>query len=90
MSTAALTGVKLTSSAAYDGYSPPKTLEQRSAGSGSNKTAALFQTLGTPPNSAIREYRNDNKVPQLFVATGAPTSGNDPKHFPWTIGWQPS
>ncbi len=50
---------------------------------------ALFQTLGTPPNSAIREYLNDNKVPQLFVATGA-NKWNDPKHYPWTIGWQPS
>ena len=32
---------------------------------------------------------NDNKVPQLFVATGA-NKWNDPKHYPWTIGWQPS
>ena len=50
---------------------------------------ATFNTLGTPPNSAIRSYMNDNKVPQLFVATGA-NKWNDPKHYPWTIGWQPS
>ena len=45
--------------------------------------------LGTPSNSAIQKYLNAKKVPQLFVATGA-TKWNDPKHFPWTIGWQPS
>ena len=41
----------------------------------------LFSTLGTPPNTAIQGYLNDNKVPQLFVATGA-DKWNDPKHFP--------
>jgi branched-chain amino acid transport system substrate-binding protein len=54
-----------------------------------DQVLALFQTLGTPPNSAIQGYLNENKVPQLFVATGA-SKWNDPKHFPWTIGWQPS
>jgi branched-chain amino acid transport system substrate-binding protein len=50
---------------------------------------ALFNTLGTPPNTAIQAYANDNKVPQLFVATGA-DKWNDPKNHPWTMGWQPS
>ena len=45
--------------------------------------------LGTPSNTAIQKYLNAKKVPQLFVATGA-TKWNDPTHFPWTIGWQPS
>jgi branched-chain amino acid transport system substrate-binding protein len=72
-----------------DGYSPPKTLEQIRQLVEQDGVLALFQTLGTPPNSAIREYLNDNKVPQLFVATGA-DKWNDPKHFAWTIGWQPS
>jgi Periplasmic binding protein len=45
--------------------------------------------LGTPPNTAIQGYLNDNKVPHLFVASGA-DKWNDPKHFPWTIGWLPS
>ena len=49
----------------------------------------MFQILGTPPNTAIQAYLNDNKVPQLFVATGA-DKWNDPKNFPWTMGWQPS
>ena len=49
----------------------------------------LFNPLGTPSNSAIQKYLNGKKVPQLFVATGA-TKWNDPKDFPWTMGWQPS
>ena len=46
-------------------------------------------TLGTPPNTAIQGYLNDNKVPQLFVTTGA-NKWNDPKHHPWTMGWIPA
>jgi branched-chain amino acid transport system substrate-binding protein len=49
----------------------------------------VFQTLGTPPNTAIHKYMNMKKVPQLHVATGA-TKWNDPKNFPWTMGWQPN
>ena len=41
------------------------------------------------PNTAIRQYCNDNKVPQLFVATGA-AKWDDPKHFPWTMGYNPN
>jgi len=43
----------------------------------------------SPPNSAIHKYMNAKKVPHLFVATGA-TKWNDPKKFPWTMGWQPN
>jgi branched-chain amino acid transport system substrate-binding protein len=72
-----------------DGYSPPKTVEQIRKLVEQDNVLALFQTFGTAPNSAIREYLNDNKVPQLFVRSGA-NMWNDPKHYPWTIGWQPS
>jgi ABC-type branched-subunit amino acid transport system substrate-binding protein len=72
-----------------DGYSPPKTVEQVRRLVEEEHVAFLFQTLGTPPNLAIRQYLNDNKVPQLFVATGAATF-NDPQHFPWTMGYNPS
>jgi branched-chain amino acid transport system substrate-binding protein len=48
-----------------------------------------FNILGTPPNTAVQGYLNDNKVPQLFIATGA-DKWNDPKNHPWTMGWQPS
>ena len=49
----------------------------------------IFNPLGTPSNTAIQKYMNAKKVPQLFVATGA-TKWNDPKNFPWTMGWQPN
>ena len=72
-----------------DGYSPPKTVEDIRQLVEQDHVLATFNTLGTPPNSAIRGYMNDNKVPQLLVATGA-SKWNDPKQYPWTIGWQPS
>jgi branched-chain amino acid transport system substrate-binding protein len=72
-----------------DGYSPPKTVEQVRRLVEDEKVAFLFNTLGTAPNLAVRQYLNDNKIPQLFVATGASTF-SDPKHFPWTMGWQPN
>jgi ABC-type branched-subunit amino acid transport system substrate-binding protein len=72
-----------------DGYSPPKTVEQARKLVESDEVLLVFNPLGTPPNSAIQKYMNSKKVPQLFVATGA-TKWNDPKNFPWTMGWQPS
>ena len=72
-----------------DAYSPPKTVEQIRRLVEQEQVAFIFNSLGTPPNVAIRQYLNDNKVPQLFVATGAATF-SDPAHFPWTMGWQPN
>ena len=72
-----------------DGYSPPKTVEMARKLVEQDEVLLLFQPLGTPPNSAIHKYMNSKKVPQLFVATGA-TKWNDPKNFPWTMGWQPN
>jgi branched-chain amino acid transport system substrate-binding protein len=72
-----------------DAYSPPKTVEQARKLVESDEVLLIFNSLGTPPNSAIQKYMNMKKVPQLFVATGA-TKWNDPKEFPWTMGWQPS
>ena len=72
-----------------DGYSPPKTVEMVRKLVEQDQVAFLFQTLGTPPNSAIHKYMNQQKVPHLFVATGA-TKWNDPQNFPWTMGYQPN
>jgi branched-chain amino acid transport system substrate-binding protein len=72
-----------------DGYSPPKTAEVVRKLVEDDQVLLLFQSVGTPPNVAIRGYLNDNKVPQLFVGSGA-DQWNDPAHYPWTIGWQPS
>jgi branched-chain amino acid transport system substrate-binding protein len=72
-----------------DAYSPPKTVEQARKLVESDEVLLVFNPLGTPPNTAIQKYLNTKKVPQLFVATGA-TKWNDPKEFPWTMGWQPN
>ena len=72
-----------------DGYSPPKTVEMARKLVEQDNVLFVFQTLGTPCNTAIHKYMNVNKVPQLHVATGA-TKWNDPKNFPWTMGWQPN
>jgi branched-chain amino acid transport system substrate-binding protein len=72
-----------------DGYSPPKTVEQARKLVESDEVLLIFNSLGTPPNSAIHKYMNSKKVPQLFVATGA-TKWNDPREYPWTMGYQPN
>ena len=72
-----------------DAYSPPKAVEQARKLIESDEVLLLFGTLGTASNTAIQKYVNAKKVPQLFVATGA-TKWNDPKNFPWTMGWLPS
>src|SRR5712671_2433511 len=72
-----------------DAYSPPKTVEQARKLVESDEVLLIFHSLGTAPNTAIQKYMNSKKVPQLFVATGA-AKWNDPRHFPWTMGFQPS
>jgi branched-chain amino acid transport system substrate-binding protein len=72
-----------------DGYSPPRTVEQVRRLIEEDQVALLFNTLGTPTNSAIYRYVNEKKVPHLFISTGADKWG-DYQHFPWTMGFQPS
>ncbi|MGY3389701.1 branched-chain amino acid transport system substrate-binding protein [Bradyrhizobium sp. USDA 3311] len=72
-----------------DGYSPPKTVEQARKLVESDGVLLIFGPLGTSTNGAIRKYMNEKKVPQLFVASGA-SKWNDPRQYPWTMGWQPS
>src|SRR5271156_2803028 len=72
-----------------DGYSPSRTVEQVRRLVEQDQVAFVYNTLGTAPSAAVRPYLNENKVPQLFCATGAALL-NDPVKFPWTIGWQPN
>src|SRR5246500_3412133 len=72
-----------------DGYSPPKTVEQIRKLIESDEVFLVFNALGTPTQTAVQKYQNAKKVPQLFLATGA-SKWNDPKDFPWTMGFQPS
>jgi branched-chain amino acid transport system substrate-binding protein len=82
-------GRKLNLISLDDGLSPPKTVEQIRRLIELEQVAFIFGTLGTASNAAIRPYLNDNKVPQLFVASGDSMFG-DPQHYPWTIGFYPN
>src|SRR4051794_25392047 len=72
-----------------DAYSPPKTVEQVRKLIESDEVLLVFNALGTPTQTAVQKYHNTKKVPQLFLATGA-SKWNDPKEYPWTMGFQPS
>jgi branched-chain amino acid transport system substrate-binding protein len=84
--TGGINGRKINLISLDDGYSPPKTVEQVRKLVEQEEVLALFQTLGTPSNTAIHKYVNAKKVPHLFLATGA-TKWSDPKNFPWTLGF---
>src|ERR1700685_2250902 len=84
-----INGRKITWISYDDGYSPPKTVEQIRKLIESDEVLFVFNALGTPTQSAVQKYQNSKKVPQLFLATGA-SKWNDPKDFPWTMGYQPS
>jgi branched-chain amino acid transport system substrate-binding protein len=72
-----------------DGYSPPKTVEQIRKLVEEDKVAFISQSLGDVTNAAVEKYLNDRGVPQLFLGDGS-SRWDDPKHFPWTMSWQPS
>ncbi|MCB1542592.1 MAG: ABC transporter substrate-binding protein [Rhodoblastus sp.] len=72
-----------------DAYSPPKTFEQTRKLVEQEGVVAILNPLGTPTGLVVRKYLNEKKVPQLFVGAGATMFG-DPKHYPYTIGFQPN
>ncbi len=83
-------GRKIDFTALDDGYEPPKALQNARRLVQQDKVFAMFNTLGTPNNLAIWDFLNEQKVPQLFVATGSSEWGKDTKKHPYTIGWQPN
>jgi ABC-type branched-subunit amino acid transport system substrate-binding protein len=84
-----INGRKVTFITLDDGYSPPRTVEQVRKLVEQEEVLLLFQTLGTPTNTAIHRYVNAKRVPHLFVATGASKWGQ-PGKYPWSMGWQPA
>ena len=73
-----------------DAYDPARTVQAVRQLVEQDHVFAVFNTLGTNNNLAIRDYLNQQKEPQLFVASGANTWGADYKKYPWTIGFIPS
>jgi branched-chain amino acid transport system substrate-binding protein len=72
-----------------DGYSPAKTVEQTRKLVEQDDVLAMFSSVGTAPNISVQKYLNVRGVPQIFVSSGA-TRWNDPEHFPWTVGFNPT
>src|ERR1700722_14037958 len=84
-----INGRKINLIAYDDSYNPAKTVEKTRKLVESDSVLLMFGSLGTAPNAAVQKYLNDNKVPQLFVATGA-ARFSDPANFPWTMSASPS
>jgi len=82
-------GRKITYKDMDDGYNPAQTVQLVKGMAEQDHVFAFFNTLGTPPNLAIRQYLNDQKIPQLFISTGATTWGADYAKYPWTLGFNP-
>jgi branched-chain amino acid transport system substrate-binding protein len=72
-----------------DAYSPAKTVEQTRKLVEQDDVLAMFSSVGTAPNISVQKYLNAKHVPQIFVSSGA-TRWNDPEHFPWTVGFNPT
>jgi len=69
-----------------DGYLPPKTVEQVRKLVEQEEVLAIFGSIGTATNVAVRKYLNARKVPHLFVGGGDAVWG-DYQNYPWTMGW---
>jgi branched-chain amino acid transport system substrate-binding protein len=83
-------GRKITYKYLDDGYEPQRTFLDVRQLVQQDGVFAIFNSLGTSNNSAIRGFLNQAGVPQLFVASGASTFGRDYKKYPWTIGFIPT
>jgi len=82
-------GRKITYKDLDDGYSPPQALQLTKQLVEQDHVFAMFNSLGTAVNLALRPYLNDSKVPHLFLSTGATTWGADAQKYPWTLGFNP-
>src|SRR6202790_2732228 len=82
-------GRKITFKILDDAYNPAQTVPLTKQLVEQDKVFAMFSGLGTQAQTSVRDYLNAQKVPQLFVATGATTFMLDESKYPYTIGWQP-
>jgi branched-chain amino acid transport system substrate-binding protein len=82
-------GRKITFKILDDAYNPANTVPLTKQLVEQDKVFAMFSGLGTQAQTSVRDYLNTQKVPQLFVATGATTFMADYSQHSYTIGWQP-
>ena len=83
-------GRKITNTIVDDAYNPAQTVQLTRQLVEQDKVFAIFNTIGTEHNLAIRDYLNAGKVPQVFAASGSTTLGRDAAQYPSSIGFQPS
>jgi branched-chain amino acid transport system substrate-binding protein len=83
-------GRKITFKILDDGYNPANTVPLTKQLVEQDKVFAMFSGLGTQTQTSVRDYLNAQKVPQLFIATGATSWGLDFSQHPYTIGWIPA
>jgi branched-chain amino acid transport system substrate-binding protein len=73
-----------------DGYNPVETVSQTQKLVEQENVFAIFNSIGTEHAIAVRQYLNDQKVPQLFIGSGASAIATQHTQFPWTLGLLPS
>jgi branched-chain amino acid transport system substrate-binding protein len=72
-----------------DAYNPTNTSQVTNELVLDEEIFAMVAGLGTPTHSAVVDFLNDEKVPDLFVSSGSLQWGDKPKDKPFTFGWQP-
>jgi branched-chain amino acid transport system substrate-binding protein len=70
-----------------DAYDPAQTVQLTRKLVEQDKVFAIFGSVGTANNLAVRDYLNAQKVPQLFVADGSQQIGRSSARYPWTMGF---
>jgi branched-chain amino acid transport system substrate-binding protein len=70
-----------------DAYDPAQTVQLTRRLVEQDQVFAIFGSVGTANNLAIRDYLNAQKVPQLFAADGSQSIARDHARYPWTMGF---
>ena len=70
-----------------DAYDPAQTVQLTRRLVEQDRVFAIFGSVGTANNLAIRDYLTAQRVPQLFVADGSQSIARDHARYPWTMGF---
>jgi branched-chain amino acid transport system substrate-binding protein len=82
-----VSGRKITYRYYDDAYNPAQTVQLTRKLVEQDQVFAVFSSLGTANNLAIRDYLNAQKVPQLFAGDGSQQIGRNHARYPWTMGF---
>jgi branched-chain amino acid transport system substrate-binding protein len=70
-----------------DAYNPAQTVQATRRLVEQDRVFAVFNSVGTANNRAVRDYLNAQKVPQLFAGDGSQSIGREFARYPWTMGF---